>query len=114
MKTREQVKPNYAPLYAGALYPDLAKVFVKHGYALAVHGSLARDIDLIAVPWDTQPSSVDDVIKSVNEAFAVKLVGEPETKNHGRIAYTLALGFGECAIDLSFFPTPITNEDNLK
>jgi hypothetical protein len=23
----------------------------EHGYALAVHGSLARDIDLIAVPW---------------------------------------------------------------
>lgn len=109
MKTREQVKPNFAPLYAGALYPDLAKVFVGHGYALAVHGSLARDIDLIAVPWDIHPSSVDEVIESVNNTFAVKIVGEPELKNHGRIAYTLALGFGECSIDLSFFPHPDTH-----
>jgi len=104
MKEREQVKPNFAPLYAGALYPDLAKIFVKHGYALAVHGSLARDIDLIAVPWDTDPSSLQAVIEEVNNTFAVKIVGEPETKNHGRVAYTLALGFGECSIDLSVFP----------
>lgn len=106
MKTRNEVKPNYAPLYAGALYPDLAKVFVQHGYALAVHGSLARDIDLIAVPWDDNPSSVKEIIEAVNNTFAVKIVGEPEQKNHGRIAYTLALGFGECSIDLSFLLTP--------
>ena len=110
MKTRSEVKPNYAPLYAGALYPDLAKVFVKHGYALAVHGSLARDIDLIAVPWDKNVSSIEDVIQAVNETFAVKIIGEPEVKNYGRLAYTLVLGFGECSIDLSFLPalTPLT------
>lgn len=102
MKTKEQVKPSYAPLYAGALYPDLAKIFVNHGYALAVHGSLARDIDLIAVPWDKEISSIDEVIKAIQSKFAVRVIGEPENKNHGRVAYTFALGFGECSIDLSF------------
>lgn len=36
--------PNYAPVYAAALYPDLAELFRSHGYALACHGSLARDL----------------------------------------------------------------------
>lgn len=108
MKTREDIKPNYAPLYAGALYPDLAKLFVEHGYALAIHGSLARDIDLIAVPWDKNQSSISDVIKSIHKRFSVRIIGDPEDKNHGRVAYTLALGFGECSVDLSFFPSTIT------
>ena len=46
------MKPaNRAAVYAAALYPDLAEIAREHGYALAVHGSLARDFDLIAVPW---------------------------------------------------------------
>lgn len=27
----------------------------EHGYAVGVHGSLARDIDLILVPWIEKP-----------------------------------------------------------
>ena len=51
MKTIDQLKTNYGPVYAAALYPDLASLFHRHGYALAVHGSLARDFDLVGVPW---------------------------------------------------------------
>lgn len=50
-KTIDQIKPNYAPVYAAALYPEFAKIFQRHGYALAVHGSLARDFDIIGIPW---------------------------------------------------------------
>lgn len=43
-----------------ALYPGLCDVARANGYALAVHGTLARDMDLIAVPWvdDAQPAEV--------------------------------------------------------
>ncbi len=113
MKTAEEIKPNFAPVYAAALYPGLAKIFVSHGYALAVHGSLARDFDLIAIPWAEKVSSIENVLKDMMTEYAVWILeGDPEIKSHGRIAYTLAVGFGECAIDLSFFPTlaPIDQE----
>jgi hypothetical protein len=102
VKTKEQLKPNFGPVYAAAMYPGLAAIFHRHGYALACHGSLARDFDLIAIPWAETVSKADDVLKDVTSEWALTICGEPEQKNHGRIAYTLACGFGECAIDLSF------------
>jgi hypothetical protein len=104
MKITKQLKPNYGPAYAAAMYPGLAAIFHRHGYALACHGSLARDFDLIAVPWAEIVSDAAAVLKDVTTEYALTLAGEPERKNHGRMAYTLSCGFGECAIDLSFVP----------
>lgn len=47
------MKPaNPAPFYA-CLYPALCDRAREHGYALAIHGTVATDLDLIAVPWTT-------------------------------------------------------------
>lgn len=106
-----EIKPNFGPVYAAALYPGLCKIFQKHGYALAVHGSLARDFDLIAIPWVEKVSSVDEVLKDMTTEYAVRECDEPSVKkNHGRICHTFSIGFGECFVDLSFFPVPISNE----
>jgi hypothetical protein len=105
LKTENKIKPNFAPVYAAAMYPGLAQIFNRHGYALAVHGSLARDFDLIAVPWADKISNVATVLDEVTAIYAVRVIGEPTKKNHGRVAYTLSCGFGECALDLSFIPS---------
>lgn len=42
--------PTRAPFYA-ALYHGLCVIARKHGYALAIHGTVTSDLDLIAVPW---------------------------------------------------------------
>lgn len=104
MKAADEVKPNYGPVYAAALYPELAKIFLKHGYALAVHGSLARDFDIIAVPWAEQVSEPNVVVNEVTSTFAISQIDEPTPKNHGRVAYTISIGFGACRLDLSFLP----------
>lgn len=109
-KEAGEVKPNYGPVYAAALYPDLAPIFIAHGYALAVHGSLARDFDLIAVPWVDAPSSPDVVLEAVQKKFTVHIIGEPTAKPQGRVAHTLSIGYGECAVDLSFMPTQVLVE----
>lgn len=102
MKEAHEIAPNFGPAYAAAMYPDLAKIFQKNGYALAVHGSLARDLDLIAVPWAAAITAPLKVIQEITDQFALRLVGDGEERNHGRTAYTLSCGFGECAVDLSF------------
>ncbi len=103
--------PNYAPAYAAAMYPELAQIARSHGYALAVHGSLARDLDLIAIPWTENAGDPQDIINDILAKYAVNLIGEIGHKPHGRTAYTLSVGWGHCAIDLQFMPkiptTPI-------
>ena len=96
--------PNYAPVYAAAMYPELAAIARKHGYALAVHGSLARDLDLIAIPWTLEADDPKQVVDEILATFSVTLVGGVGEKPHGRIAYTLSVGWGHCAIDLQFTP----------
>src|ERR1039457_6181828 len=39
----------------------------KHGYAIAVHGSLKRDIDLIAVPWVEHASTPRQLADAIYE-----------------------------------------------
>lgn len=101
----EKPKPGYGPVYAAAMYPQLAEVAQAKGYALCVHGSLHRDFDLVAVPWVEKPATSRAVVDAIKDVFAVCEVGEPETKWHGRECWTLAVGFGECFLDLQFTPT---------
>lgn len=98
---------NYAPIYAAALYPALVEITRKHGYALAVHGSLARDMDLTCIPWAEQCSTHKVVLEEIITTFDIQLIGMGHMKNHGRIAYTISVGHGECALDLSFMPMRI-------
>jgi hypothetical protein len=92
-----------APVYV-ALYPALAEVARRHGFALAIHGSVVRDFDLIGIPWVETPSHPDKVVEDMKAEFALKTAGEPDTTLHGRRRYTLLVGFGECFCDLQFMP----------
>ena len=98
------MKPaNHAPIYAACCYPKLAEICRKHGYALAAHGSLAKDFDLICIPWIERPSSPERVVAEIIKNFAVHMIGEPETKLHGRLVVMLSW-MGGAYMDLSFMP----------
>ena len=96
------MKPsNYAPAYV-AIYPMLAERARQHGYALAVHGTVARDFDIVAVPWVLDASDPETLLAALVDQTCAKLVGGPPTTNpHGRKTWTLSIGFGECFVDLS-------------
>lgn len=98
------MKPaNNAPMYC-AMYPSLAEICRSHGYALAVHGTLARDFDMIAVPWVDNPSEPQVVVDAITSKHAVnEVAGSPELMRHNRLCYTLAL-YGEFFFDFSFMP----------
>lgn len=109
------MKPaNYGPFYVAGLYPKLAEVFRKYGYALAVHGSVASDLDLIAVPWTEDAADPQAVIDECMRTFAFSKVpdgyqGQP--KPHGRLAFSVPFSFDNCRMDVSFTPRlpPETN-----
>jgi hypothetical protein len=98
--------PGYGPFYAAGLYPKLAELFRECGYALAVHGSLRNDFDLVAVPWIDDAADPDYVIEIIYNNFAMdkNRPPKPEAKPHGRVAYTVHMSFGHCKLDISFTP----------
>lgn len=100
----------FAPVYIGS-YPKLAEIARSHGYAMAVHGTLARDMDLICIPWTKDAADPQTVVDSITNTYAFEaLPGCPHPHEHGRLVYTLIVSFGECFIDLSFTPRALSLE----
>jgi hypothetical protein len=109
------------------LIAPLRAVARQHGYALAVHGSLARDIDLIAVPWCPSVSAAAELVEAIRST-AEEITGHlayirndpqadprdftkrnPEPKFHGRLGWSIFVTSGRRGgysvyIDLSVLP----------
>jgi hypothetical protein len=101
------------PAFYAVLYPSMKEVATNCGYTLAIHGSTARDMDLIAVPWVEDPKSVSTLVSELNKCLGNTVWSEhnltnKETKPHGRVSYTLSIG-GNWFIDLSVTPPKSSN-----
>lgn len=96
-------KPTYAAAYVVGIYPALVTKARALGYALSLHGSLQRDLDLIAVPWTESAIDPIELVKALCEEFDVAPnhdVTKPEVKPHNRLAWSIPLWWG-AYIDLS-------------
>lgn len=111
---------NAAVLYA-TMMPRLIRVARDHGYALASHGSLNRDCDLVAIPWTKDAVEPLALAKALRDASGghfkhpdyddrfsdEQLIKDAGGKLHGRFA--LSIHFTEensagAYIDLSIMP----------
>ena len=50
------------------LLPTIREAARELGYAIGLHGSLARDFDIIAVPWTEDAAHPDDLAKAIYKA----------------------------------------------
>lgn len=72
------------------------------GYAVGVHGSLKRDMDLIAVPWVEDAVSPEMLVSHLCDGLNAAIVGS-ESKPCGRVAYNLQCEGYFKIIDISIF-----------
>jgi hypothetical protein len=86
-------------------------VAAKQRWTIAVHGSLNRDIDLIAVPWEEGAMERDNFVTLLcgvvsGVTGSCLQYNEWQSKPHGRMAKTLLVYCGEnhMQIDLSVMP----------
>lgn len=102
--------------YFEVLLPALRYVAYRCGYALAVHGSLKTDIDLVAIPWrDVSPIPAEALAEQLRQT-AEMIIGiavvrpgdkEPTKKPHGRLVFSFYLvpsGYPGPYVDLSVMP----------
>lgn len=90
------------------VFPDLREAARNCGYALAVHGSLDRDLDLVAIPWTEDATDTETLVRAICDAWKFSnglfpLDSDPERKPHGRLSWTLIPG-GPVFVDLSVMP----------
>jgi hypothetical protein len=112
-------KPNERALmcqeYYEVLIGPLRHVAYRCGYAIAVHGSIARDIDLVAIPWRVvQPISpeglMDELFKAVKPIIGYAEWGDgeqPKKKPWGRLGWSIHLtpyGRDGAYLDISVVP----------
>lgn len=95
------------------ILPPMRLAAKEFGYSIAVHGSLNRDIDLVAIPWrEHNLAEPDDLVVALCGA-ARGVIGrcgrqgkDWTEKPHGRRAVTLLAWVGEntAHLDLSVMP----------
>ena len=83
------------------------------GYAIAIHGTMARDLDLLAVPWTEEAADPAELVEAVRQAAGGFVIGgvrntgqvpDPPTQQpHGRMSWNICWG-GRPFIDLSVMP----------
>jgi hypothetical protein len=119
MKKLTDPSPARAAAYA-ALYPMLVAIARRHGYALAIHGTVTRDFDLVAIPWVEEASDPLTLIKAIKKATAAVIQTDDEDferialkdlkgtdKPHGRKAFSLHVtrhGMYGGYLDISVMP----------
>lgn len=105
----------FVDVLLGELMPHLSLVARGCGYALAVHGSRSRDIDIIAVPWTNQADAADFLVDRLCGALAGHVgravrLNDWSDRPHGRRSITIILP-GMCPeIDLSVMPLVAKDE----
>lgn len=115
----EQSVPQLSPAY-GIIDPDYARIFTiarciawAEGYALVMHGSFTRDLDLIAIPWAAHACEPDHLAKRIENAAGLTISVPPKNdKPFGRLVWTMMLPtFADPRfVDLSITPKhPVTD-----
>ncbi len=105
-------------IYYLKLLPAIREAAKLHGYAIGIHGSMERDFDLIAAPWQSIVSPPDVLATAIARAVHGHITDEatdqladgtcithpwPRTKPHGRMCWAIQMG-GGAYVDLSVLP----------
>ena len=97
------------------IYKQIERIAWRHGYALALHGTMSRDLDVVAIPWTEDASDQKKLIATIDKAIvnpewrrSTKTVkrGCPvgTEKPHGRKAYAIMFDHDGSYVDISVMP----------
>jgi hypothetical protein len=119
---RDTSKADKVYTLACELLPALRAKAREHGYALAYHGSMSRDIDVIAVPWTDRAAAAHELV-GILRAEIERITGRtawwpdgatakpldyvhrsPEPKPHGRLGWSIHIAGAGTYVDLSIIP----------
>jgi len=112
MKHKDEITTNGRAVFYAVLWPDFRSAALELGWALALHGSMSSDMDIMGMPWTEDARPVEELVEKISDCIGHTVWKdyhlEPHYgKPHGRIVYTFAIS-GDWYLDLSIIDTRIT------
>ena len=71
MKSREHVITNGRAVFYACMWEDFKNAALDCGWALGLHGSLANDMDVMAMPWTEDSKPVEEMIKALEACLTI-------------------------------------------
>lgn len=94
-KDRECVSTNGRAVFYASMWEDLKNAALNCGWALGLHGSLASDMDIMAMPWSEDATSLDALITAIRHCFSepydIGINVDQNTKPNNRIVVTFSI-----------------------
>lgn len=78
-------------------FEKLRRIAAECGWAIAVHGSVVHDLDLMAMPWVKNHTTADELAQRFTDTNEPNFrrpyeKSQPGEKPNGRIVYTIFMG----------------------
>lgn len=104
-KDRFAVTCNGRTSFYACMWEDIRQCAMDCGWAVALHGSLASDMDIMAMPWVENAVSFKEVVDSISKLFkdndmASQYVITYNEKPHNRVVATIPI-FADFYLDIS-------------
>lgn len=104
MKDRKSVTSNGRAVFYAAMWDDLRQAAMDCGWALALHGSLSSDMDIMAMPWVENAATANEMVERIIDCFGFcrppHCEVDKKSKPNGRVVYTIPV-YSDFYIDLN-------------
>lgn len=104
-KNREAVTCNGRAAFYAAMWDDIRQCAMDCGWAVAIHGSLNSDMDIMAMPWVQEAGSFEGLIREIVKLFHGNYLAEGfrityGEKPWGRVVATIPI-WADFYLDIS-------------
>lgn len=104
-KNRAAVTCNGRAAFYACMWDDIRQCAMDNGWAVALHGSLNSDMDIMAMPWVEDAVPFEELIKKISELFVGNFSSENyfityDEKPHSRVVATIPI-FADFYLDIS-------------
>ncbi len=112
-KSREHVTTNGRAVFYAAMWNDFRQAALDKGWALGLHGSLASDMDIMAMPWTEKAVHPLEMILALKKCFdKPSKIHITETPMHNnRMVYTLSI-WADFYLDINIIQFKTTSNGN--
>ena len=95
-KSREHIVANGKASFYACIWDDLRNAAMDCGWALGLHGSLAHDMDIMAMPWTVDAKPVEEMVQALSDCFTENPwkdhhIKPNYNKPNRRVVYTMTI-----------------------